>query len=50
MTAQGVGLDTSVVLRILTGTPEEQYTRALAFLRQAREERTPVFVSDLAAR
>jgi predicted nucleic acid-binding protein len=42
-----VGLDTSVVLRLLTGTPDPQAQAALRWLRRARVEGALVVVSDL---
>jgi predicted nucleic-acid-binding protein len=42
-----VGLDTSVVLRLLTGEPEGQARCALDELRRIRDEGGDLFVSDL---
>lgn len=41
------GLDTSVVLRLLTGEPAAQAARAYAELQQRLQRDTTVFVSDL---
>jgi predicted nucleic acid-binding protein len=42
-----VGLDTSVVLRLLLGQPVEQAQRALAFLDEAAKRGDQAVVSDL---
>ena len=42
-----IGLDTSVVLRLLTGLPEPQFERARAGLETAIAHGEPVFVTDL---
>jgi predicted nucleic-acid-binding protein len=42
-----VGLDTSVVLRLLVGAPADQARAALAFVRRCRSAGKPVVVSDL---
>ena len=42
-----VGLDTSVVLRLLLGQPAEQAQRALAFLEEAAKRGDRAVVSDL---
>jgi predicted nucleic-acid-binding protein len=42
-----VGLDTSVVLRLLTGEPEAQALQALAEFDKAAQTGTEAFVSDL---
>ena len=42
-----VGLDTSVVLRLLLGQPVEQAKRALAFLEEAAKRGDRAVVSDL---
>lgn len=44
---KAVGLDTSVVLRLVTGTPEDQAARALALLERAQQDGVRVQVSDL---
>ena len=44
---RGVGLDTCVVLRLLTGTPKEQSDRANAFLARCFARAEPVLVNDL---
>ena len=43
-----LGLDTSVVLRLLLGTPERQRRQALDAIRKARVERHLVVCADLA--
>jgi predicted nucleic acid-binding protein len=45
--APAAGLDTSVVLRLLTGEPPRQAKRALNFLHQLHEEQRRPMVSDL---
>jgi predicted nucleic acid-binding protein len=42
-----IGLDTSVVLRLLLGQPVEQAQRALAFLEESARRGDQVVVSDL---
>lgn len=42
-----IGLDTSVVLRLLTGLPENQATNAREFLTSAHDEKVMPVVSDL---
>jgi predicted nucleic acid-binding protein len=42
-----VGLDTSVVLRLLLGQPAEQSQRALTFLEEAAKRGDQAMVSDL---
>ena len=42
-----VGIDTCVVLRLLTGLPEEQASRARAFLVTCAQKGRRVLVSDL---
>jgi predicted nucleic-acid-binding protein len=42
-----VGLDTSVVLRLLVGEPEDQARRALGEIEALRKRGTPLLVSDL---
>jgi predicted nucleic acid-binding protein len=42
-----VGLDTSVVLRLLTGTPENQAQAAMTYLRQLHKRQQRAVVSDL---
>jgi len=42
-----LGLDTSCVLRILTGMPEDQAARVLEWLRAVWESAGRVVVSDL---
>jgi predicted nucleic-acid-binding protein len=42
-----VGLDTSVVLRLLTGTPEDQASRALADIQERICRSEVIVVSDL---
>jgi predicted nucleic acid-binding protein len=42
-----VGLDTSVVLRLLTGIPENQAQAAMRYLRQLHKLRQRAVVSDL---
>jgi predicted nucleic-acid-binding protein len=44
-----VGLDTSVVLRLLLGEPPEQSTRAVAFLDDVRRRGDQAVISDLVA-
>jgi predicted nucleic acid-binding protein len=44
-----VGLDTSVVLRLLTGTPENQAQAAMTYLRQLHKRQQRAVVSDLVA-
>lgn len=44
---KAVGLDTSVVIRLLTGTPAEQARTALAYLHQCFEDGIKVVVSDM---
>jgi len=44
---RGVGLDTCVVLRLLTGVPEEQFARARGFLGECQRVGELVLVSDL---
>ena len=42
-----IGLDTSVVLRLLIGEPEHQARSALHHLEEARRAHKQIFVSDL---
>ena len=42
-----VGLDTSVVLRLLVGSPPDQAEAALGFVRQSRSAGVRIVVSDL---
>ena len=42
-----LGLDTSVVVRLLTGEPERQYRAARERLQRAHAEAEPVVVTDL---
>lgn len=42
-----VGLDTSVVLRLLIGEPARQADRAWSFIQQERSNRREIVVSDL---
>jgi predicted nucleic-acid-binding protein len=42
-----IGLDTSVVLRLLTGEPEDQALRALEAFDKATQSGTEAFISDL---
>ncbi|HYN03522.1 MAG TPA: PIN domain-containing protein [Vicinamibacteria bacterium] len=42
-----VGLDTSVVLRLVVGTPDHQAATALAFVRRSRMAGRRIVVSDL---
>jgi predicted nucleic acid-binding protein len=42
-----VGLDTSVILRLLTGTPESQAQAAMRYLRQLHRFQQTAVVSDL---
>lgn len=44
---KSVGLDTSVVVRLLTGDPQTQAQTARAFLADCRTSHTRVYVSDL---
>jgi predicted nucleic acid-binding protein len=44
---RGVGVDTCVVLRLLTGVPEAQFARACSFLGECQHRGEPVLVSDL---
>ena len=44
---RGVGVDTCVVVRLLTGVPEDQYARACGFLGECQRQDEPVLVSDL---
>jgi predicted nucleic-acid-binding protein len=44
-----IGLDTSVVLRLLTGEPDSQARAALQWLRQTKASGTLLVVSDLVA-
>jgi len=46
-TLQGFGLDTSAVLRLLTGQPPAQAKRAFALVNEAREAGRRAIVSDL---
>jgi len=46
MTDLGVGLDTLVLVRLLTGQPEELTTAALEFLDEIERKGAPVFVSN----
>ncbi len=43
----GYGLDTSVVLRLLVGVPQEQADRALDFIEGCYAHQIQVYVSDL---
>ena len=43
----GVGIDTCVVLRLLTGLPEDQAQRARTFLETCARKNVSVLVSDL---
>lgn len=47
MTESGVGLDTSVVVRLLTGQPEPLACSAREFLQKMEIDGAPVFVSNL---
>ncbi len=47
MTNEVFGLDTSVVLRLLVGTPVSQAERALAFLQTRAASGRPCMVNDL---
>lgn len=47
MTEFGVGVDTSVVVRLLTGRPDALATAAKEFLDQMEVNGSPVFVSNL---
>ena len=42
-----VGLDTSIVIRLLTGVPEDQAERAKEYLQELHSEKTRAIVSDL---
>jgi len=44
---RAIGLDTSVVVRLLTGEPPDQAARALAFVSESRQASNVIFVSDL---
>ena len=44
---RGVGLDTCVVLRLLTGVPEDQFARARGFLGECQRIGETVLVCDL---
>jgi len=44
---QGVGIDTCVVLRLLTGLPEDQAQRARTFLETCARKNVRVLASDL---
>jgi len=48
MADRTVGLDTSVLLRLLTGLPEDQSQRATRFIQQAMWDGTTIIASDLA--
>jgi len=43
----GVGLDSCVVLRLLTGLPQEQFVRARDFLEECQRTGEQVWVNDL---
>ena len=47
MSAASYSLDTSVVIRLLTGQPEDQFNRALTFLEEARNAGHRIYVEDL---
>ena len=42
-----IGLDTSIVLRLLVGAPEDQAKRALELVEDCFQKQVDVFVSDL---
>ena len=42
-----VGLDTSIVIRLLTGVPEDQAERAKEYLQELHADKTSAIVSDL---
>lgn len=44
---RGVGVDTCVVLRLLTGVPEAQFVRARGFFEECQRAGEPVLISDL---
>lgn len=47
MKAIAVSLDTSVVIRLLVGQPQDQYEQATRFLREQLEAHCVVHVCDL---
>jgi len=42
-----ISLDTSVVMRLLTAEPEDQYARAFTFLAERLQENRKIYVSEL---
>jgi len=42
-----IGLDTSVVLRLLVGVPEDQAQKALAFVEDCYQQQVMIHVSDI---